>query len=193
MTTLSGLVAIRLSHELAGPIGAVSAGVEMLGGEDAEVRDLIADSVATLVATLKLHRFVLAPPTTDDAARTGHALLAAWLATREQLTLDWQVTPGRFDTRRMAILLGLGMCAAEAAPRGGSLLVADEAVVVASSQIVLDGDVAAALRGTPVTKSRAALAGIIRAAADEQGLELLVRQEPAGLSLGAYQGKALPR
>lgn len=193
MTSLAGLVAIRLSHELAGPIGAVSAGVEMLGGEDAEIRDLIADSVATLVATLKLHRFVLAPPTTDDATRTGHSLLAAWVATREALTLDWQVTPGKFGTPRMAVLLGLAMCAAEAAPRGGTLLVADETVIVASSPIVLDGDVAAAIRGTPVTKSRAALAGIIRAAAEELGIDLGVRQDAGGLSLTAYQGKALPR
>jgi len=192
MTTLSGLVAMRLNHELAGPIGAISTGVDMLGGDDAEIRELIADSAAALVATLRLHRFVLAPPEIEDAAQTGRSLLQAWVRTREGLTLDWDVTPGSLTSDQAAVLLGLAMCAAEAVPRGGAIRVGKDEIDVAAKHIMLDADIAASLRGAPVAKPRAAIAGLVRAAADALGIDIKVSQEPTRLRIHVYHGSVLP-
>lgn len=193
-TTLAGLVAMRLSHELAGPIGAISTGVGMLGsGDDGEIRELIVDSTASLVATLRLHRFVLAPPEIEDAAHSGHELLAAWVASREALSLDWQVKDGALTPPRAALLLGLAMCAAEATLHGGALVVGADKVTITARQIMLDPDIASALLGAPVVKPRAALAGLMHAAAREAGAELGVADETGVLRLRIYQGSALPR
>ncbi len=156
MTTLAALVAMRLTHDLAGPIGAISTGIELLDDGDRELRGLIADGAASAVASLRLHRFVLAPPEEAEPAR---GLLAAWLKTRDATTLDWTATPR--DSGHAAMLLGLAMCAAEAAPAGGRIAVDNGGVTLSGAKVRLDPGVAAALGGGEVTASRAALAGVI--------------------------------
>lgn len=188
MTDLAALVAMRLTHDLAGPIGAISTGVGMLDGGDPEIRALVADGAAAAVASLRLHRFVLAPPQGDAANARG--LLEAWVATRERLTLDWRVATT--DAARVAIVAGLAMCAAEAASRGGALLVDDDGATLTSPTITLDPGVAAALTGGAVTVSRAALGGLLAAAAAAHGGWTTVASGEGSLRLG-YQRRALPR
>lgn len=159
---LASLVAMRLTHDLAGPIGAMATAVELLDGGDPEITALIADGAAAAVASLRLHRFILAPP--GDAA-PARQLLTAWVATREKVTLDWRADPD--DAKKAAILLGLAMTAVEAARRGGTLTV-DRGVSFAPAP-ALDASIAGALAGEPVTVARAALAGLLYAAAAARG------------------------
>ena len=159
---LATLVAMRLTHDLAGPIGAVATAVELLDGGDPEITALIADGAAAAVASLRLHRFILAPPGDATPARQ---LLAAWVATREKVTLDWRADLK--DAGEAAILLGLAMTAVEAAQRGGTLTV-DGGVSFAPVP-ALDPAIAAALAGGPVTIARGALAGMLHAAAAARG------------------------
>jgi histidine phosphotransferase ChpT len=180
---LAALFAMRLAHDLAGPLGAVTTGLDLLDGGDAEVRQLIADGVAAAAASLKLHRFIVAPP--DDAA-VAPGLLAAWVATRGDVALDWRAAPSA-----PAIVVGLAMTAAEAARRGGTLTVDGDRVTFAPAP-TLDPAVAAALAGEPVTIARAALAGIVHAAAASAGGTIAVDREAGALCLG-YHGSALPR
>lgn len=165
--TLASLAAMRLTHDLAGPIGAVATAVELLDGGDPEITALIADGAAAAVASLRLHRFILAPP--GDAA-PARGLLAAWVATREKVTLDWRADPA--DAGAAAILLGLAMTAVEAARRGGTLTI-DGGVSFAPA-VTLDASIAAALAGEPVTIPRAALAGLLHAAAAARGAAISV-------------------
>ena len=174
MTDLAALFAMRLTHDLAGPLGAVSTGLDLLDGGDAEVKALIADGVAAAVTSLKLHRFVVVP---QDDASVAHGLLAAWVATRDGVTLDWRAAP----TAR-GIVLGLAMTAAEAARRGGTLTVDGDAVTFTPAP-QLDPNVAAALDGAPVTASRAALAGILYATAGQSGGCIAVERDDAALRL----------
>ncbi|UAJ08665.1 histidine phosphotransferase family protein [Glacieibacterium megasporae] len=160
MTTLAALVAMRLTHDLAGPIGAISTGIDLLDDGDPELRALIADGAASAVASLRLHRFVLAPP---EDATPAQGLLAAWLKTRDATTLDWAADPR--DAAHAAQLLGLAMCAAEAAPAGGRIAVDDGGVTLSGAKVRLDDAVAAAFAGDAVTASRGALAGVIFAVA----------------------------
>lgn len=180
---LAALFAMRLTHDLAGPLGAVTTGLDLLDGGDAEVRSLIADGVAAAVASLRLHRFIVAPP--DDPA-VAPGLLAAWVATREGVTLDWRAAPSA-----PAIVLGLAMTAVEAARRGGTLTVDGDRATFAPPP-PLDPGVAAALAGSAVSIPRAALAGILHAAAGERGGTIAVDSDAAALTL-AYHGSALPR
>ncbi len=180
---LAALVAMRLTHDLAGPLGAVSTGLDLLDGGDPEIRGLIADGTAAAVASLRLHRFILAP--TDDAA-PARGLLAAWIATRDGVTLDWRAAPDAAD-----IVIGLAMTAVEAARRGG-VLVVDPAGVSFTVAPVLDEAVVAALAGEPVTIARAALAGVLYAAATRRGGTIAVRIDGDALHL-VYHGSALPR
>lgn len=174
MTDLAALFAMRLTHDLAGPLGAVSTGVDLLDGGDPEVKALIADGATAAVASLRLHRFIVAPP--DDAS-VARGLLAAWVATRDAVTLDWRAAPSA-----AAVVLGLAMTAAEAARRGGTLTVDGDEVSFAPPP-VLDANVAAALAGAPVTISRAALAGILHACAVKQGGQIAVAGDDAALRL----------
>ncbi len=182
MTDLTALLATRLTHDLAGPLGAIATGVDLLDGGDAEVRSLIADGAAAAVASLRLHRFILAAPEDGGGAQ---AILAAWIATREDVVLDW-----RADPSTPAIVLGLAMTAIEAARRGGTLTVDGNSASFAPAP-TLDPAVAAALAGGAVTIPRAALAGILCAAAQRHGGTIAVAGGEA-LRL-SYQGSALPR
>jgi hypothetical protein len=169
--------------DLAGPLGAISTGVELLEGGDSEIVALIADAAAAAVASLRLHRFILAPP--GDAA-PAKPLLAAWLATRTAMTLDWQVETG--TPAAVAMLVGLAMTAAEGSPDGGTLTVDDQGVTMMTAKVRIDPSIIAALAGVPVTIPRAALAGVIYAT----GGLVTVTTTADGVRFG-YQGRPLPR
>ena len=186
---LATLFAMRLTHDLAGPLGAVSTGVDLLDGGDPEVRSLIADGATAAVASLRLHRFIVAPP--DDAS-VAYGVLAAWVATREAVTLDWRAAPSA-----AAIVLGLAMTAAEAARRGGTLTVdGDDGHLRAAARCSIPAS-PRRWRGAPVTISRAALAGIlyaVRRQARRATLARIARRRATALTCGsAYHGSALPR
>ncbi len=180
---LAGLVAMRLTHDLAGPLGAVATALDLLEDGDPEVRGLIAEGAAAAVASLRLHRLILAP---SDDATPARALLAAWVKTRDGVTLDWRAEPSV-----ATIVAGLAMTATEAARRGGTLTVDGDVVDFAPAPS-LDPAVAAALNGGPVTIARAALAGLLVAEAARRGGRIVVAAGSDSLRL-AYHGSALPR
>ena len=190
MTELAALVARRLCHDFAGPIGAISTAVEMLGGnDDAEVRALIGDSARGLSASLRLYRVVLAPGSGSMAAHELATLLRNWTDSREAVTVDWAVTAGEFEPARAATLLGLALIASEALPRGGGVHVTDRAVVATGAQLRLDPAAAAAL-GTGGTADpggtaapRAGLARLVAANAAAAGMAIGVEAGPGKLTL----------
>lgn len=128
------LLCSRLCHDLAGPAGAVGAGVDLLGegGSDAEAMDLLALSASQLVARLGYYRmaFGFAGAGTDlswEAARE----LARRLFGDGRVCLDWQAVPIGPDGNAAAApadVVRLAMClillAADALPRGGTLRIA---------------------------------------------------------------------
>ena len=171
---LAALVAMRLTHDLSGPLGAVATGIDLLGGGDAEVRELIADGAGAAVASLRLHRFILAP---SGDASPPQALLAAWIRHRDGVALDW-----RADPATPTLVLGLAMCAVEAARRGGTLVVDGDSIVFSPAP-QLDASVAAALAGDGATIARAALAGLLHADATRRGGTIAVVADADALRL----------
>lgn len=180
MSELATLVARRLCHDLAGPTGAIATVVEMMGdgAADPELRSLLADSSATLLATLRLHRFVLGGGESGDY----RACFTQWAATREGIELHWQGEP-QLAPAGAALLLGLAMIAAEAAPGAATLTVGETKVTVTAARLSLDPQIAAALGGVAATTSKSALAAMLYQTAAGQGRTIVVDAGPARLEL----------
>jgi histidine phosphotransferase ChpT len=116
---LAQALCTRLSHDLAGPLGAIGSGTELLaeegGGGDAEVIRLLADSAATAATRLRVLRALLGRPTGHGLEPAqARALLSEHLGTAgggPVPTLDWDVAPGDGSTRiRAEIQLVLNLC-----------------------------------------------------------------------------------
>ena len=189
MSALATLVARRLCHDLAGPAGAIATVTELLGETaggrtDPELQSLLADSSAALLATLRLHRFVLSGGESGDY----RACLAAWVATREDVALHWtgehQLAPPA-----AALLLGLATIAVEAAPGAAALTVAPAAVTITATRLTFDAQIAAALAGTPAATPRGALAALLCQAAAGQGRSIAVAAASTKLELTLVQSE----
>ena len=78
---LAQLLCTRLCHDLAGPVGAVAAGVELIGGDpgqvDAETLGLIGNSSVAASLKLKFMRAALGPP--GGTSGDPRALLEGYL------------------------------------------------------------------------------------------------------------------
>jgi histidine phosphotransferase ChpT len=171
MSELASLVARRLCHDFAGPIGAIATAVELLAIEDnAEIRGLIGDSARGLAAALRLYRVILAPGDTPMAVHEAETLLRGWVATHEGLALDWQVPPGVIDAPHAATLLGLALIACEALSRGGTLVVGDDHVAAEGPNLRFDNEVRDAFTSTGYGQSpRASLARLVVAHTENGG------------------------
>ncbi|MQX36273.1 histidine phosphotransferase family protein [Roseospira navarrensis] len=127
----------RLCHDLAGPVGAIGSGAELLseeGGADPQVVALLSDSAASATARLRLLRAVLGAPTGRGLAPSeAKALLAAHLMSRaghaRAPSLDWGVVGTGDDDAiraRVQVLLNLCLAALDAVPRCERLTVTDQ-------------------------------------------------------------------
>jgi|APGre2960657468_1045069.scaffolds.fasta_scaffold01905_7 histidine phosphotransferase ChpT len=82
--TLTQALCTRLCHDLAGPIGAVSAGIELVGGDpsqvDAEMLQLIASSSNAATQKLKFLRVALGTPAASGSMTDVKATIEGYLA-----------------------------------------------------------------------------------------------------------------
>jgi histidine phosphotransferase ChpT len=126
----------RLCHDLAGPLGAVGSGVELLGdegGADTQVVGLLSDSAENATARLRFLRAVLGAPTARGLEPDGaRGLLSDYLTARAgggAPALEWRV--GGVDAcdaerrGRVQVLLNLALVALDVMPRCQWLKVTD--------------------------------------------------------------------
>lgn len=122
----------RLLHDLAGPIGGVHTGAELLedldSGLEADATRLIADSARQAMARLRLLRIAygLAGETVPGDATEARALVEAWLA-GSRVGIDWpddRVLAPLVDRRGgVKLLLNLVIIARQALVRPGRLVI----------------------------------------------------------------------
>lgn len=197
---LSELLCARLCHDLASPMGAAAAGLELLeDGGDAETTALVAAGMAAATARLKFLRAALGPAAEGAQSPEALAELAdAYLggAVQGGIALDWRCDRSRLDGATARLLLNLVLIARDALPRGGRIAVrvADvgagggpELAVEAEGQgagpspeaapVLLDGGRPAGPRG--------AQAWFARRLAEGMGTRLLVQAAPGRLSVKA--------
>jgi len=130
---LAALLCSRLSHDLTGPVGAVSNGVELLAEDDdpgmrSQSLELLAFSAEEVSRRLQFYRLAFgaaggfdATTSLGEASRTS----ASFFADRKQ-DLDWpesELDQQAMPQAAIQLLLNLVLLGGEALPRGGSVSV----------------------------------------------------------------------
>jgi histidine phosphotransferase ChpT len=195
----------RICHDLVGPVGAISNGVELLaedGGADPEVVSLIATSARSASRRLQFFRTAFGAGNTVSGGQAieGARSLAIAYFEEGKLRLSWPAPqPGveaRADRNRARLVLDLLLVAADCLPRGGEIgveIVADAADGLAvairaeGAQARLPdeqrGAFDAAAAGQPPASPRAVpawLAGLLLAL---MGGDLAVEERPGSVAL----------
>lgn len=184
---LAGLLCARICHDIAGAIGAIGNGIELLDGEDdaaerAELSSLLTASARLAASRLRFFRLVWAGgpgQAVATAAEARAALAGLFAAAPRPVALDWAVTVSGGPPLRL--LLSLAQIAGEALPGGGAVRIEDAGVIAAGPGAALGREVIAALApGAPLALAAPAFA---RALAHEIGLAVAVAARPDSFSL----------
>jgi histidine phosphotransferase ChpT len=130
---LASLLCARMSHDLAGPIGAVSAGAELLAdpaaGVDREAVELIGENARALTERLRFYRLAFGVDGGGEADIAGVKKLAENFArtpsTNVPFTLEWAVN-SLADKLAERLLLNLLLLAAGTLTRGGKIRLSGE-------------------------------------------------------------------
>lgn len=148
---LAELLCARLCHDLAGAVGAVSAGAELLAEEGpsspmaAEAVSLLADSAASMTARLRFLRLALGGASAS-APNEARALTVAFLEKgypQGEWKLDWPMGQAAAKSPDQAkLLLNLICLAQDCLPRGGIIAVRpeEEVLVAARGDTVTAGE-----------------------------------------------------
>ncbi len=197
----ASLLCSRLCHDLVGPVGAISNGVELLAEEtDDDMRDqciqLVADSARQTANKLKFFRLAfgaaggfgeLVDPREACAALQG-------LFGEGKIALEWMVGPAALPKTAVKVLLNLAMTAGDALLRGGTLRVAAEsradvvelAVRAEGPRLLLDAEIRRALEGQLPPEAlgpRTAAAHLIHTLVAETGARVMVSEPETGVLL----------
>lgn len=128
---LGELMVSRFAHELVGPVGAVSNGLELmdsLGAEaDAEAAGLVARSAESVKARLQFYRAAYGRAGRDLAGLAEvRALCLPFFEAMQEVELDWPMAPvaPALADGEARLVLNLAALAADALPRGGRVEVA---------------------------------------------------------------------
>ena len=140
---LAELLCARLCHDLAGAVGAVSAGAELLAEEGpaspmaAEAVSLLADSAASMTARLRFLRLALGV-SSASAPNEARALAVAFLEKgypQGEWKLDWPMGQAAAASPDQAkLLLNLICLAQDCLPRGGVIAVRPEETVLVAAR-----------------------------------------------------------
>jgi histidine phosphotransferase ChpT len=182
---LVSLIASRLCHDLASPVGAASNGAELLAEDDdpdlqKQAIALISDATTDATRRLAFYRlaFGSAAGLGDEVAMDElRRLTMDFFATAKRLKVDW--APGgdmRLGKTRGRALLLLILLAQAALPRGGILTVdaAGRGVVATGTPIMPPAALALLEGGDPADDHLGAVAALAALLAQASGIRIAV-------------------
>ena len=193
---LAELLCARLCHDLAGAVGAVTAGAELLAEEGsaspmaAEALDLMATSATSLAARLRFLRLAVGPGNSGSGSQARELAIAYFLKGYPQgdWTLDWPLDPtAELSADHAKLLLNLISLAQECLPRGGRIEVRPDSaeMVTARGAANAQGEAVSGLKamsfkGLTPRAAQGAYAGLLAA---RLGGNIDVRQGDGGVAL----------
>ena len=191
---LVSLIASRLCHDLASPVGAASNGAELLAEDDdpdmqKQAIALIADATTDAARRLAFYRlaFGAAAGMGDEVSLAElRRLTADFFATAKRLKLDWPPDgEARLSKPRGRALLLLILLAQAAMPRGGTLAVdpAGAGVVATGTPIMPPAALKLLAGGDPGDDHLAAVAALAALLAQAAGCRITVNGAPDRLEL----------
>jgi len=198
---LASLLCARLCHDLAGPLGAVASGAELLAeAPDPETARLVAASAEGAAARLRFLRLALgpdgAPQTVGDLRRLAEGWMRAAGSTGGRaVRLDWpEAAADRLSGARARLVLLLILVGHESLPLGGTLrLTAAGAPVGAVAGLRIEGEgpqatlpaeaESALVAGLPPAGPRAAPAWVLRLLAAAEGRVPRLRVAPGRVTI----------
>lgn len=199
---LSQLLCARICHDMAGPIGAASAGAELFedldGPPDPETLGLVAASAQSGANRLKFFRQTLGPAASQPQSMPFlRDLCEGYLrtvvsASLPPVRLSWPSQPSHLDGEMARLLLNMVLLSKDCLPRGG-LIQVDMAAGLPT--LNLSGDPASLndearavlVEGKPPTGPKGAQAWLTRALAERTGGGLVLDYTEKGLRLGVGQ------
>lgn len=116
---LSYLLSAKFCHDVAGPVGAMGFGIDMM--DDPDINDTVRQSLDALTVKLKFYRSLLTP--TDDAPHFGEIMqiLKEW-SHHCDVRLNFEnVDENLFHGTHGRLLLGVGFMCIETLMKGGSI------------------------------------------------------------------------
>ena len=135
------LLNARLCHELISPVGAINNGVELLDDEDPDfVRDtmgLIGQSARKAGQRLQFYRFAYGSSANVSA---GGKELAAALLEGGKVRCDWTPAAASLPVEWQRLACNLVVLAAEALPRGGTVIVRPPGDGATGVEVVAEGE-----------------------------------------------------
>lgn len=125
---LAAIIASRICHDMASPLGAIANGVELLllsGAERTPELDLIAQSVEGGMARIRFFRLAFGAPNGRTVGRNEVAAILRGIEKTSRLVFDW--TPmGDHPREEVKAVFLLLQCLETALPMGGHLRISRE-------------------------------------------------------------------
>ena len=138
------LINARLCHELVSPIGAINNGVELLDDEDPGfVRDaiqLIGQSARKAGQRLQFYRFAYGTTATARGGAGSGGDLAAGLLEGGKVRCDWSAEASALPVEWQRLACNMLVLAAEALPRGGTVVVRPLASGASGVEVAAEGE-----------------------------------------------------
>ena len=175
MNDLAALLSKWLCHDLATPAATVMTASELLGPvADAEINELVQDGARRLVGRLRLLRAAFGP---GGAPMGGKALEKLVRDGLDGTPVDWQ-HPADASGDMVALVSGAALLLGDLA-RGHALVVTANGVRWTAPR-TLPEPVVSALAGAVPVDGRAAVAGMVAAAAARGGVALTATADGIG-------------